>query len=87
MNLLHTAVLLFPLVLGSSTPAKSENLRIFDSPRAPQKSFCICLVFFFSGQKRCDGELLRCFLQLVEHPAVWLEAFFELSNNFDVPIH
>jgi hypothetical protein len=67
-------------------PLQKAKICEYLTARSPPKKVSVFFIFFFSGQKRCD-ELLRCFLQLLEHPAVWLEAFFELSNNFDIPIH
>jgi hypothetical protein len=43
------------------------------------------LAVFF--QKHCGGELLLFYLQLLKCHALWFEDLFDLSNNFDSPIH
>jgi hypothetical protein len=87
MDLPRTAFLGFSLMLGSSTPPKSENLRKIDSPLSRKKKFQYFLFsVLFSVQKLCDGEPPLFPLQLLEHSAVWLEDILELSNNFDAPV-
>jgi hypothetical protein len=74
MDLPRTAVRLFSLVLGYSTPAKSENLRKIDNPPPPKKS-----VFFFSFlltvQEQCVGELLLFPLRLLNIPRYGWKTF------------
>jgi hypothetical protein len=63
MDLPRTAVRHFSLVLGYSTPAKSENLRKIDKPLAPppKKNQYFFFIFLFTVQEHCDGELLFFF--------------------------
>jgi hypothetical protein len=69
-------------MLGFKTPMKTEYLQILDSPT---NILVLFLVFSFSVQKHCDGELFLFFLQLLEQHAVWLEDLFKLLKNFDPP--
>jgi hypothetical protein len=45
------------------------------------------LVFFIFFTETLWSELLRFSFQPLKHHAIWIEDLFELSNNFDAPIH
>jgi hypothetical protein len=58
-----------------------------NQPPPPKNDVSVFFSVYLFFAEALYWKLFLFFFKLLEHRAVWLEDLFQLSNNFDAPIH
>jgi len=85
MNMYINMITLIPIQRGGfeDQPRKEKIREIWPQPR--KRDFRIFNISFFFAKTR--WELRISLLYLLDYNRVWLEDIFDLSSDFDAPIH